>query len=62
MPLHEFASNNISANDYFSSKNLLTNEPKLKVLGMIWDYNNDVLFVKEPVFDVNDFSKVYSLI
>ena len=27
------------------------------MLSMIWDYNNDVLFVKEPVFDVNDISK-----
>ena len=57
MPLHEFASNNISANDYFNSKNLLTNEPKLKVLGMIWDYSKDVLFVKEPVFEVENISK-----
>ena len=57
MPLHEFASNNKSANEYFKSKELLTKETKLKLLGMIWDYNNDQLFVKQPEFDTKGLTK-----
>ena len=57
MPLHEFASNNVSANDYFKSKNLLTKESKIKILGMIWEFNSDVLIVKEPLFDMDDITK-----
>ena len=45
MPLHEFASSSASANNYFNSKGLLTSEHKLKLLGMIWDFNNDVLCI-----------------
>ena len=57
MPLQEFASNIISANNYSSSENLLIYDLKLKVLGMIRDYNNEVLVVEEPVVEVKDISK-----
>ena len=57
IPLHEFASNYKSANEYFKSKELLTKESKLKLLGMIWDFDNDELFVKQPEFDTKDITK-----
>ena len=57
MPLHEFASNSSSANEYFRSRKLVTNESKIKLLGMLWDYNNDQLFVKQPEFDTETVTK-----
>ena len=50
MPLHEFASNCPAANLILEGRGLKTNESKLKVLGMMWDYDQDVLFIKIPKF------------
>ena len=57
MPLHEFASNCPSANDYFKAKDLLTKDSKLKLLGMIWDFKDDVIYIKEPVFETTNITK-----
>ena len=57
MPLHEIASNSKVANAYFKDKNLLTENSKLKLLGMIWDYEGDVLYIKEPTFETTNITK-----
>ena len=57
MPLHEFASNCNLANAYFKDKNLLAKDTKLKLLGMVWDYINDVMYIKEPTFEATNITK-----
>ena len=57
MPLHEIASNCKVANAYFKDKNLLTKNSKLKLLGMIWDYESDAIFIKEPTFETTNITK-----
>ena len=46
MPLHEFASNIHLANTYFKTKDLITNDSSLKLLGMIWVFDKDELYIK----------------
>ena len=57
MPLHEIASNCKVANAYFKDKNLLTKNSKLKLLGMIWDYENDEIYIREPAFETTNITK-----
>ena len=57
MPLHEFASNFALANRYFKDKGLLTNDSMIKLLGMIWDYGADILYIKEPAFETTNVTK-----
>ena len=57
MPLHEFASNSKLANTYFKSKDLITNDNSLKLLGMIWMFDKDELYIKEPVFETLNITK-----
>ena len=71
MPLHEFASNCPAANFILEGMGLKTNESMLKVLGMLWDYEKDVLFVKVPEFEttkvtkrslLSDIAKIYDIL
>ena len=57
MPLHEFASNCPVANKILDDRGLKTKDSKLKVLGMIWDYVNDVMYIKEPNFELDKVTK-----
>ena len=50
MPLHEVASNCDFVNTYFKDKGILTKDSKLKLLGMIWDYVNDEIYIRAPAF------------
>ena len=57
MPLHEFASNCKLANEYFKERNLLAKDTKLKLLEMVWDFINDVIYIKEPTFETTNITK-----
>ena len=57
MPLHEFASSCHSANEYFKNKDLLTNDSRLKLLGLVWDYGNDEVYINEPVFETTNITE-----
>ena len=57
MPLHEFASNCPVTNNILKNRGLKTKESKLKVLGMMWDFTNDLMYINEPVFEVEHVTK-----
>ena len=46
MPLHEFASNVKEVNESLRSKNIFTESEILKLLGLDWNFDDDVWFVK----------------
>ena len=57
MPLHEVASNRDFVNTYFKDKGILTKDSKLKLLGMIWDYVNDEIYIRAPAFENTNLTK-----
>ena len=57
MPLHEFASNSVEANQWFNSQGIFTECPVLKTLGLGWDYGKDNWYVNTPLFNTDQVTK-----
>ena len=57
MPLHEFATNVREVNDSLRSRAIFTNSEILKLLGLDWNFVNDLWFVRPVDLDLEKITK-----